>query len=202
MHKPILSEAEYTALAHRIANKYVHHNDPRYVAYTFFPGALGDVVGKIEEAVIAKFAGQKPFGCVSIYKAKTSSSFDSYRFYPYGQSFYLDNADECINLYAHPAPAQPVDELSPLDKRRVWDAIRGAYDLGYNDARNASAVSGDSAPGYKGREVEADHGNALMISLLQRKKPVDEAAVQDVIQLRQELARYKEREKTMGWNQS
>ncbi len=51
---------------------------------------------------------------------------------------------------------------SPMTKRRVFDAIRGAYDLGFEDARNAKTVPGDSAPGYKGREVEQDHGSALL----------------------------------------
>lgn len=49
-----------------------------------------------------------------------------------------------------------------LIKREVFDAIRGAYDLGYNDARNARTAPGDGAPGYKGRDVEADHGGALL----------------------------------------
>ncbi len=48
-----------------------------------------------------------------------------------------------------------------LQKRVIFDAIRGAYDLGYRDARNARSTPGDYAPGYKGRQVEADHGGAL-----------------------------------------
>lgn len=48
------------------------------------------------------------------------------------------------------------------------DAIRDAYDLGYNDARNAKAVPGDSAPGYHGRDVETDHGGALFNTLQRR----------------------------------
>jgi len=68
---------------------------------------------------------------------------------------------------AQPAPVQEPVALHPVAKRRVFDAIRGAYDLGYNDARGARAVHGDSAPGYKGRDVEADHGGAL-ISALER----------------------------------
>jgi hypothetical protein len=67
----------------------------------------------------------------------------------------------------HAAPVQEPVALHPVAKRRVFDAIRGAYDLGYNDARGAQAVHGDSAPGYKGRDVEADHGGAL-ISALER----------------------------------
>jgi hypothetical protein len=62
-------------------------------------------------------------------------------------------------------PEQEPVALHAMAKRRVFDAIRGAYDLGYNDARNAQAIPGDSAPGYKGRDVEADHGNALMHAL-------------------------------------
>ena len=67
-------------------------------------------------------------------------------------------------LYASPLKMQPV-ELRALAKRRIFDAIRSAYDIGYNDARYAQAVSGDSAPGYKGREIESDHGAALLRSL-------------------------------------
>ena len=55
--------------------------------------------------------------------------------------------------------------LGALGKRRIFDAIRGAYDLGFSDARNAKTVPGDGAPGYKGRDVEADHGEALLNSL-------------------------------------
>lgn len=59
---------------------------------------------------------------------------------------------------------------SDLVKRNVFDAIRAAYDLGYNDSRNAKAVPGDGAPGYKGRDVETDHGGALL-NLLGRRLP-------------------------------
>lgn len=58
--------------------------------------------------------------------------------------------------------------LGPLSDRAVKDAIRSAYDLGYNDARNARTVPGDSAPGYKGRDAERDHGGALIHALSQR----------------------------------
>ena len=58
--------------------------------------------------------------------------------------------------------------LGPLAKRNIYDAIRGAYDLGYNDARNARTVPGDSAPGYDGRSVEEDHGGALFNTLNRR----------------------------------
>jgi hypothetical protein len=46
--------------------------------------------------------------------------------------------------------------LHAVAKRRVFDAIRGAYDLGYNDAK---------AINYKGRDVEKDHGDALIHAL-------------------------------------
>ena len=69
-------------------------------------------------------------------------------------------------LAEQPAPVQQEPtHLSAIGKRRVFDYIRGAYDLGYNDARNAKAIPGDSAPGYKGRDVETDHGGALIHSL-------------------------------------
>ena len=66
---------------------------------------------------------------------------------------------------AQPAPVQEPVALHAMAKRRIFDAIRGAYDLGYNDARGARAVHGDSALGYKGRDVEADHGGALFSAL-------------------------------------
>ena len=55
--------------------------------------------------------------------------------------------------------------LNALSKRRIYDAIRAAYDIGYSDARNASARSGDGAPGYMGRDIEKDHGDALLSAL-------------------------------------
>jgi len=63
------------------------------------------------------------------------------------------------------APVQEPVALHAMAKRRIFDAIRSAYDLGYNDARNARTTPGDSAPGYKGRDVEADHGGALICAL-------------------------------------
>ena len=70
------------------------------------------------------------------------------------------------------APAAPqageAEKLAALAKRNIFDAIRDAYDLGYNDARNAKAAPGDSAPGYKGRDVEEDHGGALFNTLQRR----------------------------------
>lgn len=61
------------------------------------------------------------------------------------------------------APTQPA--IGPLAERAVFDAIRGAYDLGYSDARKRRSVPGDGAPGYEGRTVEADHGGALVARL-------------------------------------
>ena len=67
------------------------------------------------------------------------------------------------NVLAETTIAQPVQQikLSELAKRKIFDSIRYAYDTGYSDSRNAQAVSGDSAPGYKGREIESDQGAAL-----------------------------------------
>lgn len=77
-------------------------------------------------------------------------------------------ARACLALSpARQATPEPVT-LGPLAKRNIFDAIRGAYDLGYNDARNARTVPGDSAPGYKGRDVEEDHGGALFSTLSRR----------------------------------
>ena len=72
------------------------------------------------------------------------------------------NLDGC----AQPA-SEPVAHAmtGPMCKRVVQDAIRSAYDTGYNDSRRVSAKPGDSAPGYRGRDVEADHGGALIARL-------------------------------------
>ena len=88
---------------------------------------------------------------------------------------YRPESDEYKGQYIHKgwadrieaALAQPVQPtaLGSLAERRIFDAIRSAYDMGYADARNIRTVPGDSAPGYKGREIEADHGGALLRSL-------------------------------------
>ncbi|MEG0922006.1 MAG: hypothetical protein RSD57_12380 [Comamonas sp.] len=57
--------------------------------------------------------------------------------------------------------------LGDLAQRIILDAIRSAYDTGYNDSRLAKSVPGDSAPGYEGRNIEADHGGALIARLNQ-----------------------------------
>ncbi|ULR87443.1 hypothetical protein [Comamonas sp. B21-038] len=57
--------------------------------------------------------------------------------------------------------------LGDLSQRVILDAIRSAYDTGYNDSRLAKSVPGDSAPGYEGRNIEADHGGALIARLNQ-----------------------------------
>lgn len=100
--------------------------------------------------------------------------------------------DEAVDMLTAaptpPAQSEPV-QLGELAKRNIYDAIRGAYDLGYNDARNARAVPGDSAPGYEGRNVEADHGGALLNSLNQRLRnaPAQPAVPEDVARARAAL---------------
>jgi hypothetical protein len=109
--------------------------------------------------------------------------------------------DDCHLKLATP-PAQPAVQepvaLHAMAKRRVFDAIRGAYDLGYNDARSARAVHGDSAPGYKGRDVEADHGGALFSALVRYTTPpaAQPAPVQEPVALGQE------REAFEAWHDS
>lgn len=78
----------------------------------------------------------------------------------HGVTLYGYGAEGTVPVYTK----QPLT-IGPLARRRIFDYIRGAYDLGYNDARNAKAVPGDGAPGYKGRDVEADHGGALLHAL-------------------------------------
>ena len=96
----------------------------------------------------------------------------------YGHKEQLNRQRKAITAIkqARSAPVQPM-ALHTMAKRRVFDAIRGAYDLGYNDARNAQAIPGDSALGYKGRDVEADHGNALMHALERYTTPPAQTAV-------------------------
>lgn len=78
---------------------------------------------------------------------------------------YVD-ADRAMRAQAAPQPAvQQGTDIGPLGQRTILDAIRSAYDLGYSDARNARTHPGDSAPGYKGRDVEKDHGGALIAKL-------------------------------------
>lgn len=72
---------------------------------------------------------------------------------------------ECMRLLAAPAAPAPkapgvsaqAPGLSPLARRRVFDAIRAAYDLGYCDKQNGMVSAA--------REVEMGHGAALISSL-------------------------------------
>ncbi|UZB05495.1 hypothetical protein OM948_08595 [Xanthomonas citri pv. fuscans] len=73
----------------------------------------------------------------------------------------IRNWAEMLQQLTAPA-AVPVDGVG---RRMIGDAIRSAYDAGYNDARNAQAKPGDSAPGYSGRTIESFHGEALSKSL-------------------------------------
>lgn len=59
--------------------------------------------------------------------------------------------------------------LGPLNDRAIVDAIRSAYDLGYEDARKArNLFPEDVDEGNRGREVEQDHGGALIHTLARR----------------------------------
>ena len=96
-----------------------------------------------------------------------------------------------VEFLSQSASKQEPVALGALAKRRIFDYIRGAYDLGYNDARNSRAIPGDGAPGYKGRDVEADHGSALFHALeaitALRKALAEQPAQQE--QLREENER-------------
>lgn len=97
--------------------------------------------------------------------------FGYFRAEPFGWTDCAETDEGAIALYTRsPAqhPAQPQQDpvvFGAVAKRRVFDYIRGAYDIGYSDARNAKAKNGDNAPGYRGREVEKDHGDALLGAL-------------------------------------
>ena len=65
--------------------------------------------------------------------------------------------------------AAPAATLGPLNDRAVFDAIRGAYDLGYEDAhKSRSLFPRNIDEGNRGREVEQDHGGALIHTLARR----------------------------------
>lgn len=51
---PLLTDDEYTAMAHRIASRYSHRSDPQFIAYTFLPNTLEQFVRAIEQAVRRK----------------------------------------------------------------------------------------------------------------------------------------------------
>lgn len=50
-------------------------------------------------------------------------------------------------------------KLNDIQERWLKDTVRNAYDTGYSDARNSKAVPGDSAPGYRGRDIESELGD-------------------------------------------
>ncbi|ATS39296.1 MULTISPECIES: hypothetical protein [Xanthomonas] len=79
-------------------------------------------------------------------------------------SKFPEDGREVRALYAAP-PAPAAVPVDGVGRRMIGDAIRSAYDAGYNDARNAQAKPGDSAPGYSGRTIESFHGEALSKSL-------------------------------------
>lgn len=58
-------------------------------------------------------------------------------------------------------PSSPVTQsVGEIGERFIRDAIRSAYDQGYNDARLPLNLPRDNAPGYRGRdksdEIAAD----------------------------------------------
>ena len=96
---------------------------------------------------------------------------------------------ELVRLQEVEAQALPSVVVGPLAERGILDAIRSGYDLGYNDARSARAVPGDSAPGYKGRQVEGDHGGALvhLLKKLQAAPPAPAAVAVPVEDMRDKV---------------
>jgi hypothetical protein len=49
-------------------------------------------------------------------------------------------------------------KLSAVQERWLRDAIRNAYEAGYDDARTHGAKTGDDCPGWRGFEIERDTG--------------------------------------------
>lgn len=70
--------------------------------------------------------------------------------------------DPSYDDFDPPPPPQPNVVVSPDQDRMIRDIVRSAYDKGYNDARNVSAVPGDNSPGYRGRDVEKAHADELI----------------------------------------
>ncbi|OJF91721.1 hypothetical protein AX761_21970 [Rhizobium sp. 58] len=66
----------------------------------------------------------------------------------------------CPELAGTSAPHHVL--VSPDQERMIRDIVRAAYDRGYNDARNVSAVPGDNAPGYRGRDIETERSDELL----------------------------------------
>ncbi|MEL7087637.1 MAG: hypothetical protein AAGL98_04225, partial [Planctomycetota bacterium] len=78
-------------------------------------------------------------------------------------SKWWDSAHEALQQFrdasqAEPVGDEPIAKLNATQLRWLKDGIRNAYDTGYSDARNAHAVPGDNAPGYRGRHVEKESG--------------------------------------------
>ena len=56
-----MTDEQYTKLAHRIASKYAHCSDPKYIAYTFLPHTLRDFVEAICAARDAQWEQLQPW---------------------------------------------------------------------------------------------------------------------------------------------
>lgn len=87
---------------------------------------------------------------------------------------------EVRNLYAAPpAPSVALKALDEDNAQIIRDAIRSAYDRGYNDARNAKSVPGDNALGYRGRDMSEEIA-VDYLARLRRQTAALSAQVQDV----------------------
>jgi hypothetical protein len=71
-------------------------------------------------------------------------------------------------------PSQPPQDhvsLGEDGEQFVRDAIRSGYDRGYNDARNAKSVSGDSALGYRGRDMSDEIATDVLARMRRLPSP-------------------------------
>lgn len=118
-----------------------------------------DAAAKEMARMINALAARQPVGSgVAIYQVRyratdrwTEVSKEGYDYVP--------SWDRRVLYTAPPAPAAvPVDGVS---RQMIRDAIRSAYDAGYNDSHR----SGDNASGYNGLATEQIHGEALATSL-------------------------------------
>ena len=158
-----------------ISGDFVEHSHPDFGGGYF---CTPDVFAKL--AVQAPAEGDEPQDVMSEAGALRAYlvDCDNFAIVPdVAGAFHFAWAQATIASKVQPKGTQAVmsASLHPIGRRRVLDAIRGAYDLGYNDARNARTVPGDSAPGYKGRDVETDHGGALIHALEALQAPAVKA---------------------------
>lgn len=85
--------------------------------------------------------------------------------YPAGMDF---SRDGWFPLY------RSMQVLDGISERFIRDAIRSAYDQGYNDARLPLNLPRDNAPGYRGREKSDEIAVDALAQLRRRAAQEDD----------------------------